>query len=70
MQFAYVLGATAALSQFAGSAHAEKLLESDTSSTNGSSLRLDVGMSSPVGELGLVYSRPIQPNLALELGAG
>lgn len=70
MQFAYVLGATAALSLFASSARAEDSLASDTSSMNASSLRLDVGVSSPVGELGLVYSRPIHPNVALELGAG
>jgi hypothetical protein len=34
------------------------------------SLRTDVGVASPIGEIGIVYGRSLSPNLAAELGVG
>jgi hypothetical protein len=75
MQFGRVLTITTTLSLLlVGHARAEQSLESSSviseSAPSAGSLRLDAGLFSPVGELGVVYSRPIHPQAAMELGAG
>ena len=71
--FVRVATTAASLLLFVGHAHADESLESSNvsyESAQDASLRLDVGLFSPVGALGVVYSRPVHRLAAIELGAG
>lgn len=71
-----VLAIPLSLSMFAGHAHADDSIDSSPPTATATvalpapALRFDVGMFSPVGSLGLVYSRPVHRLAAVELGAG
>lgn len=62
------------LSLLASQAAAEGALDGSTTgaepATSSPALRVDAGLFSPIGSLGLVYSRPVHPVAAVELGAG
>jgi hypothetical protein len=69
-----ILALPLSLSLFAGHAHADDSIDTSQTTTEATpsapALRLDVGLFSPVGSLGVVYSRPVHRFAAVELGAG
>lgn len=49
---------------------AQPVIRKETAPPPPPSVRVDVGVASPVGAVGVVYSRPLAPHFAVELGAG
>lgn len=72
MQRLTFLAIPLSLASLTGHSYAESIDSSETAelTTSSPALRVDAGLFSPVGSLGIVYSRPIHPRAAVELGGG